>query len=77
MTIKVGDKVAYSVQFLASIGEGATSDLAHGRGEVTEIKEYSSAFAIAGVRWDNPELPDKVNVKNLAIVGANSRFCKC
>lgn len=66
-----GDKVAYSVQFLRSIGEGPTSPLCHARGEITEIKSYGKNFQIAKISWvNNPDnlLPDGVNCVNLAKV---------
>ena len=75
-----GDKVAYSVQFLRSIGEGPTSPLCHARGEITEIKSYGKNFQIALISWDggnrsvhDGNLPDAVNCANLAKVpGSNT-----
>ena len=67
-------KVAYSVQFLKSIGCSHT-DMARGRGVVTEIQDLGS-LKLAVIKWNDPTLPKKVNIKNLAIVGANRRFCK-
>lgn len=66
-----GDKVAYSVQFLRSIGEGPTSPLCHARGEITEIKKYGEKLSIASIKWENDyfeEFPGKVNCANLAKV---------
>ncbi len=69
-----GDKVAYSVKFLRSIGEGPTSPLCHARGEITGIKSYSKNFQIALISWDGGNrgddgiLPDAVNCANLAKV---------
>ncbi len=68
-----GDKVAYSVKFLRSIGEGSTSPLCHARGTITGIKSYSANFQIALIDWednkgDNGILPDGVNCANLAKV---------
>lgn len=77
MKFNPGDKVAYSVQFLRSIGEGPTSPLCHARGEITEIKSYSKNFQIALISWDggnkgtqngDGDLPDAVNCANLAKV---------
>ena len=70
--VVVGDKVAYSVQFLKSIGM-SHSDMAHARGVVTEIKPLSSSTILATITWDR-EMPERVNVANLAKVGLNSRF---
>lgn len=69
----VGDKVAYSVQFLRSIGM-RHGDMAHARGVVTEIKPISSETVLATITWDR-DMPARVNVCNLAKVGANRRFC--
>jgi len=77
MKFKIGDKVAYSVQFIRSIGLKPTDDLCHCRGEITEIKDYSSKLSIATIKWDNPNIPEKVNTFNLAKVGPNDRFCAC
>ena len=69
-----GTKVAYSVQFLASIN-GSHSDMAHYRGEVTELISLGSTI-LATVKWDNGE-EYRVNTANLAVVGANMKFCQC
>lgn len=71
----VGDKVAYSVQFLKSIGM-SHSDMAHGRGVVTEVKTHGTSFTIVGIKWDR-DLPDHVRDCNLAKVGLNTRFSAC
>ena len=67
-----GDRVAYSVQFLRSIGEGPTSPLCHARGTITEIKNYGAKCSIALIEWDNNGddgiLPHGVNCANLAKV---------
>lgn len=70
-TVAVGDKVAYSVQFLKSIGE-SHGDMAHARGVVTAITPVGSML-LATITWDR-EMPPRVNVGNLAKVGLNSRF---
>ena len=51
----IGDKVAYSVQFLRSIGM-SHSDMAHGRGIVTEIKNYSDTLNTEDVMKTDLEL---------------------
>ena len=71
---KVGDRVAYSVQFLESVG-GAHTDMAHGRGLITGFKQLSSETMLAVIDWDR-ELPEVVNTHNLAHVGNNPRFVK-
>lgn len=73
--LKVGDKVAYSVQFLKSIGE-SHGEMARGRGEIMDIRDYG--VKLARINWTTgKELPETVNVGNLALVGPNSRFCAC
>lgn len=71
--INVGDKVAYSVQFLKSIGM-SHSEMARARGVVTALKALSRETTLAVIDWDC-EMPVRVNTKNLAIKGANRQFC--
>lgn len=66
--LAVGDKVGYSRVFLKSIC-AFTGDLPRAKGEIVEIKTYSKDLAIATIKWDLPDVPDKVNVKNLAKIG--------
>lgn len=74
MKITVGSKVAYSVQFLRSIGM-SHSDMAHARGVVTEVATLGkdSKLMLARIDWDR-EMPERVNVQNLAVVGLNRQF---
>jgi len=77
MKLAIGERVAYSVQFLKSIGM-SHSDMAHGRGKVTGLKELSKECVLAEIEWEkSADLPARVNVKNLAKVGANRRFANC
>ena len=77
MKFAVSDKVAYSVQFLKSIGM-SHSDMAHARGVIKSLKTLSKEITLAEIEWKgNVDLPSKVNVVNLAKVGANSKFCSC
>jgi hypothetical protein len=74
---KVGDKVAYSVQFLKSIGM-SHGDIARGRGVITGIVQPCVDWKLAVIAWDKgADLPTKVNVHNLALVGPNRRFANC
>ena len=68
----IHDKVAYSVQFLKSIGM-SHSDMARARGIVTEIRKLGS-LKLVRITWDS-DMPEQVNIKNLAVVGPNSKFC--
>ena len=72
--IDVGSRVAYSVKFLKSTGMSHT-DAARARGIVREIQPLGSLL-LARIDWDR-DMPERVNVSNLAIVGANSQFCNC
>ncbi len=73
--LQIGDKVAYSVQFLKSIGM-SHSDMARGRGTVKELQKVSDSFTLVHIQWDR-ELPEKVNINNLAKVGLNTKFAAC
>lgn len=72
--LQVGDKVAYSVQWLKSVGL-SHSETARDRGIITEIKKFGT-LELATIKWDG-DSPEKVAVPNLAKVGANSKFCNC
>jgi len=74
-SVSPGDKVAYSVVFLESIGM-AHSDMAHARGVVTQVTQLGPETRLATIAWDR-DMPARVNVANLARVGPNSRFAKC
>lgn len=69
-----GDRIAYSVQFLKSIGM-SHSDMAHARGTITGFMPLGESTLLASITWDRSEFPSKVNVCNLAKVGPNPRFC--
>lgn len=68
----VGDRVAYSVQWLRSVGMSHTY-AARARGEITALKPFSGA-SLATITWDTPDVPERVLTANLAKVGANTRF---
>ena len=72
----IGDSIAYSVQFLKSIGM-AHSDMAHARGTIFDIKPLSDSLILAKIDWHGADMPEHVNVCNLAKVGPNPRFCNC
>ena len=73
--IEVGSPVAYSVQWLKSVGL-SHSEYSHARGKVLELQPLGSNF-MATIEWDNEDVPAKVLASNLAIVGPNPRFCAC
>lgn len=73
-TLAIGDKVAYSVQWLKSIG-ASHSNLARARGTITVIDRIGDRLQVARIVWQDDDIPVRVNVKNLALVGPNVRFC--
>ena len=68
----IGDKVAYSVQFLRSIGMSHTP-MSHARGVVTGFTPLGKDTTLVAIQWDC-EMPKRVNIFNLAKVGPNARF---
>jgi hypothetical protein len=62
-TPAVGDKVAYSSNWLRSVG-AYTGDLGHARGVITEL-DGTMSFVLARIKWNLPDIPERVNVKNL------------
>jgi hypothetical protein len=72
---KIGDRVAYSVQWLKSVGMSHSS-YAHGRGIVTDVKPCGG-MTLVSIDWKAGEGAPRVNAANLAHVGANTRFCEC
>jgi hypothetical protein len=63
--IQVGDIVGYSKAFLQSTGQ-YTGDAPFARGKVTALHPLGSETILAEIEWDKPDLPDRVNVKNLS-----------
>lgn len=68
--IKIGDRVGYSHAFLQSTGQH-TGPVPFAKGTVTDLVPFGSA-TLAIVDWDTPDIPDRVNVANLARVGSLS-----
>lgn len=66
--IQVNDRVKYSRDWLRSTGQ-FTGDIPFARGTVTAIKEYGGGLRLATVDWKNPDIPEKVHVKNLTKIG--------
>lgn len=71
---EAGDKVAYSVQFLKSIGM-SHSEMAHARGIVEAIETHGTSFVLVKINWQGADIPERVLAANLAKVGPNPRFC--
>ena len=66
MTITTGLRVKYTAAFLKSIA-CHTGPLPAARGKVTSIQDYGGGLKIAYVDWKHPEVPERVNVKNLTL----------
>ena len=64
--IQTGDRVAYSAKFLRSIG-CQTGPIPFARGRVIVMRHYAGA-TLATVAWNDPTMPDGVNVANLIAV---------
>jgi hypothetical protein len=62
--ISAGDRVAYSRQWLRSTGQ-MTGDVPQARGTVRSIEPLGS-LRLAVIEWDQPDLPQRVNVKNIS-----------
>ncbi len=67
--IKVGDKVGYSHDWLRSTGNH-TGPIPFARGVVIELAELSPGCTLARVDWNDPDIPARVHVGNLARVGS-------
>jgi len=77
MKLTIGDRVAYSVQFLKSIGM-SHSNMAFAKGKITYLNAISLNFILATIQWEGgAEMPEKVAVANLAKVGPNRRYANC
>lgn len=69
MKISVGSHVKYSRSFLRSIS-AFTGKLPFARGIVKELQPVGSSLILARIDWQDPEVPERVNVKNLALAQA-------
>jgi hypothetical protein len=70
--IMIGSIVAYAARFLQSIGVHA-GPLPQARGRVTDMTLMDSGrTALCHIEWivgDSEELPPRVNIRNLVLVG--------
>ena len=66
--IEVGSSVKYCKPFLKSICASATDPMWRAKGEIVAINGNKD-FSIATIKWNMPDIPERVNVKNLIIVG--------
>jgi hypothetical protein len=63
--IQIGDVVGYSKAFLQSTGQ-YTGDALFARGKVTALHSLGAETLLAEIEWDTPDLPTRVNIKNLS-----------
>jgi hypothetical protein len=67
--IHVGDRVAYSANWLRSVGL-VTGPYPFLRGRVAAIDEITKGFSLAVVEWEGEaDAPARINIANLAKVG--------
>lgn len=78
LRIATPEDIEAACSFFASIGM-KHSDMAQARGVVTEVSELGkgSGLMLARIDWGKHDMPERVNVQNLAKVGANARFSAC
>ena len=62
--VQVGDTVGYSKAFLQSTGQ-YTGDAPFARGKVLALQPLGQDTILAEIEWDKPDLPARVNVRNL------------
>ena len=77
-TIRVGDKVKYSAEWLRSVGM-YSGDMCFVRGKVYAIITYGSGSSlrrIAKIQWDFADMPEKVNVANLTRIKVDGTLCE-
>ncbi len=70
--INVGDTVRYSADWLRSTGN-ITGDLPFAKGTVTALQVLSPDVTLATIDWQNPDIPGKVNVRNLERINERTR----
>ena len=68
--IKTGDRVAYSREWLRNTCQ-LTGDTPHAKGTVKEIEHLLDCIQLAVINWDQPHLPQRVNVLNLSKISSN------
>ena len=67
--VQIGDTVGYSKAFLQSTGQ-YTGDAPFARGKVLALHQLGQDTILAEIEWDKPDLPTRVNVRNLSTVRA-------
>ena len=65
--MQIGDKVAFSKQWLQSTCQ-YMGDIPHARGEVTELITVTNEVIVAVIRWDRFDIPTRINTRNLVLV---------
>lgn len=65
--MKVRDRVQYKAEFCRNTGI-YTGNLPRAKGRIISINDLGSSLKIAKIKWDLPDVPEKVNVKNLQVI---------
>ena len=65
--VKVGDTVAYSKAFLQSVARLHRRPATVHHGNVTALISVGKDVTLAEINWNLPDLPGRVNVKNLCL----------
>lgn len=72
--LAVGDTVAFKADFVRNV-IGLAGEFSRVKGTITALTPPGRPYTLATVKWDNPECPKKVNVKNLCRRGLNYGYC--
>ena len=64
-TIKVGDRVAYTHEWLKSACGYLCYDISRARGTVTRIQSMGITTLLAHIQWEQGEFPSRVLTSNL------------
>jgi hypothetical protein len=62
--VRIGDVVGYNSRFLDQHGF-QYSDVGLARGEVLDLFALDSHTTLAIIKWNNPALPSRVNIRKL------------
>lgn len=68
--LTVGDRVMFSKHFLRSTGQ-TTGEVPFAEGTIISICSFGkhSTMLMAYVNWNNPNIPNKINLNNLVRMG--------
>jgi len=66
-TFVIGDRVAYSRNFLRSTGQYSGA-IPFARGRVVGVKPVSKTLQVVEIDWGEPDIPERVLSANLVLV---------